>query len=99
MVLKNINGMLINKLFIEKDYRSIIQKLSPLVADGDITEELSYKLLIAFFVIDDREGIEMVIDAVKRKFGAFNLELLSQIADGHVELSDITKLVSGMEKS
>jgi hypothetical protein len=99
MVSKNINGMLVNKLFIEKDYRSIIQELSPLVTDGDITEELSYKLLIAFFVIDDWEGIEMVIDAVKRKFGTFNLELLSQITDGHVKLSDISKLVSGMEKS
>ena len=98
MALKNNNGMLINKLYLDKDYGSIIHELSPFVNDENITEELIYKLLIAFFVIDDREGIEIVIDAVKRKFGTFNLGLLSQITDGHVELSDITKLVSGMEK-
>ena len=99
MVQKKINRMLINKLFIDKDYRTIMQELLPRVNDGDITEELLYKLLIAFFVIDDREGIEIAIDAVKRTFGAFNIKLLSQITDGHVEMSEINKLVSGMEKS
>lgn len=87
-----MNKMLINKLFLDRDYRGVIQQLVNRIEDELIPEEILYKLLVASIALNDTEGIDAAFDAIKESIGALNREKLFRTAEGHLDLSALEKI-------
>lgn len=87
-----MNKMLINRLFLDRDYRGVVHQLVDRVNDESISEELLYKLLVASIVLNDIEGIDTALDAINRSIGVLNREKLFRTAKGHVEHSEFEKI-------
>jgi hypothetical protein len=84
--------MLINRLFLDRDYRGVVQTLTERIEDESISEELLYKLLVASVALNDTEGINTALDAIKKSKGILNEEKLFRTAEGHIEPSEFEKI-------